>query len=134
VTGEFFLDEITSIVPEVKKKGIPVVLGGVGYSIMPVEALAYTGADVGIWGDGEEVFERIVSSGALPEGVIRAPIFNLGDFRATRGCIDNQFYYQNGGMAGIETTRGCNRGCIILRRPYRKGRKGEIQVHRLCDR
>ncbi|MBM4128707.1 MAG: radical SAM protein [Nitrospira sp.] len=122
VTAEFFLDDIKAMVSEVKKRDIPVVLGGVGYSIMPSEALAYTGADTGIKGDGEEVFERIISSGDVPRGVIYAPVLDLGNFRVKRCFIDNKFYYQNGGMAGIETTRGCNRGCIYCADPIAKGR------------
>jgi radical SAM superfamily enzyme YgiQ (UPF0313 family) len=34
----------------------PIVLGGAGYSIFPDAALAYLGADLGVCGDGEEVF------------------------------------------------------------------------------
>ena len=122
-TTEFFLDKIRSVVSEVKKKGIPVILGGVGFSIMPSETLKYTGADAGIWGDGEEVFEGLISSGIKPKGIIKAPPFYLCDLKPQRRFIDNLFYYQWGGMAGIETTRGCNRKCIYCADPVAKGRR-----------
>jgi len=123
VTAEFFLEGIKTIVSEVKEKGIPVILGGVGFSIMPLEVLAYTGADAGIWGDGEEAFESIISAGIRPKGIIYAPPVNLKYLRPQRGFIDNLFYYQKGGMVGIETTRGCNRKCIYCADPIAKGTK-----------
>lgn len=122
-TTEFFLDKIKAVVSEVKSKGIPVILGGVGFSIMPLETLLYTGADAGIWGEGEEVFGSLVSAGIRPKGIIYAPTFSLKDFRPKRGFIDNLFYYRKGGMAGIETTRGCNRRCIYCADPIAKGRR-----------
>ncbi len=122
-TTEFFLDKTRILVSAVKETGIPVILGGVGFSIMPEETLAYTGADAGIAGDGEEVFERLISSGIRPKGIIKAPPFHLNDFKPKRGFIDNRFYYKTGGMAGIETTRGCNRKCIYCADPLAKGKK-----------
>ena len=38
----------------------PVVLGGAGYSVFPESALRYTGADMGIQGEGEVVFPALV--------------------------------------------------------------------------
>ncbi|MGQ9569619.1 MAG: B12-binding domain-containing radical SAM protein [Thermodesulfovibrionales bacterium] len=123
VTSEFFLDGIKTMVAEVKAKGIPVILGGVGYSIMPFDTLAYTGADAGIYGEGEKGFENLFSSEGVPKGIIYASIFNLKEFKPRRGFISNLFYYQRGGMVGIETTRGCNRRCIYCADPVAKGRK-----------
>jgi radical SAM superfamily enzyme YgiQ (UPF0313 family) len=89
---------------------------------MPLETLLYTGADAGIWGEGEEIFEGLISARVRPNGIFYAPPFHLKDFRPKRGFIDNLFYYQRGGMAGIETTRGCNRKCIYCADPIAKGR------------
>jgi len=122
-TSEFFLDKIRAVVSEVKESGIPVIIGGVGFSIMPFETLAYTGADAGICGDGEEVFVNLISSGIRPKGIIKAPLFPLSNFKPERGFINNLFYYRAGGMAGIETTRGCNRRCIYCADPVAKGKK-----------
>jgi len=38
----------------------PIILGGAGYSIFPQSALGYLGADMGIQGEGEVVFPRLV--------------------------------------------------------------------------
>jgi radical SAM superfamily enzyme YgiQ (UPF0313 family) len=38
----------------------PIILGGAGYSIFPDSALRYLGADMGIQGEGEVVFPRLV--------------------------------------------------------------------------
>jgi len=122
-TANFFLDRIRTIVAEVKKQGIPVIMGGVGFSIMPCETLEYTGADAGICGEGEEAIESLISSGIRPKGIIKAPPFHLIDFKPKRGFIDNHFYYKTGGMAGIETMRGCNRKCIYCADPLAKGKK-----------
>jgi len=116
-TSNFFLDRIRTIVAEVKEQGIPVIMGGVGFSIMPCETLEYTGADAGICGEGEEAIESLISSGIRPKGIIKAPLFHLIDFKPKRGFIDNHFYYKTGGMAGIETMRGCNRKCIYCADP-----------------
>jgi radical SAM superfamily enzyme YgiQ (UPF0313 family) len=120
-TAEFFLDKVKAVVSEVKTKGVPVIMGGVGFSVMPSETLAYTGADAGIRGDGEEVFENLISSRIRPQGIINAPPLTLNDFKPERGFIDNLFYYRTGGMAGIEATRGCNRKCIYCADPLAKG-------------
>lgn len=53
----FFLDPVRQIVHECRiNTGVPVVLGGAGYSIFPLEVLEYTGADYGIQGEGEDAF------------------------------------------------------------------------------
>jgi radical SAM superfamily enzyme YgiQ (UPF0313 family) len=97
-----------------------VVLGGVGFSIMPKEILSYTGADIGLWGDGEEAMLDLVLHGKRPG---KASFLNLKYFSPNRGNIDNRFYFAFGGMAGIETSRGCNRNCIYCADPLAKGKK-----------
>ena len=50
----------------------PIVLGGAGYSIFPVEALAYLGADFGVRGDGEAAFPALLArlgKGLDPRGI-----------------------------------------------------------------
>jgi hypothetical protein len=54
VTKKSFLPWISEIVTELKQvTEAPVILGGVGFSIIPDAALQVTGADAGIYGDGE---------------------------------------------------------------------------------
>ena len=39
---------------------VPIVVGGPGYSMFPLEALEYLGADAGVVGDGEDVFTLLL--------------------------------------------------------------------------
>jgi len=57
----FFLDPVRRIVHACRiNTDAPVILGGAGYSIFPGEVLAYTGADYGIQGEGEDAFCRLL--------------------------------------------------------------------------
>ena len=62
--------------------GVPLVLGGAGYSMFPDAALAYLGADLGICGEGEVVFPALLErlrQGGDPSGL-------PGVHAAGRGC------------------------------------------------
>ncbi|MEW6001979.1 MAG: radical SAM protein [Nitrospirota bacterium] len=135
-TQESFLHDIKALVYRIKTV-LPktmVVLGGVGFSTMPLDVLSFTGADIGIYGDGEEgllglsqntgrcVLQEIPNI-VFSKRMGRSGYFNLKDFFPRRGFIDNRFYFHNGGMVGIETSRGCNRDCIYCADPIAKGRK-----------
>jgi radical SAM superfamily enzyme YgiQ (UPF0313 family) len=58
--------------------GAPIVIGGAGFSIFPESTLAYLGADMGIQGEGETAFPRLLSwledgrQGPAPAGVYLA--------------------------------------------------------------
>jgi radical SAM superfamily enzyme YgiQ (UPF0313 family) len=100
--------------------------------------VAATGADYGIAGDGEAPLTLL--AGALlagddlrgipglvwrEEGGIRrnAPWSgSLADLpRRQRSLIDDERYFREGGQAGIETKRGCDRACIYCADPLGKG-------------
>ena len=62
-----FLPDFSEIVSEIRRrsKGV-IVAGGVGFSTMPETSLESSGADAGIWGEGEFVMPmlaREISSG-----------------------------------------------------------------------
>lgn len=137
VTQESFLERIRELVSRIKRASpkTMVVLGGVGFSLMPSDILAYTKAEIGIYGDGEE---GMLNLALYTEGrctldnvpnIIngnktgKPSYLSLEDFSPHRGSIDNRFYFNNGGMVGIETSRGCNRECIYCADPIAKGRK-----------
>ena len=53
----FLLEPVKRVVEACRRMvEVPIVLGGAGYSIFPVSALKYTGADMGIRGEGERAF------------------------------------------------------------------------------
>lgn len=117
----------------------PIVLGGVGFSVMPEKILELTGADYGIWGEGEFVLpelarrlERHLPVEDLP-GLVRPekggwrrnpPLFGRLDRlpRMRRRWLDNGRYFREGGQAGFETQRGCSRRCIYCADPVAKGK------------
>jgi radical SAM superfamily enzyme YgiQ (UPF0313 family) len=59
----FLLDPVRDVVRGCRQRcpGVPIVLGGAGYSIFPDAALAYLDADVGIRGEGEATFPELVA-------------------------------------------------------------------------
>jgi radical SAM superfamily enzyme YgiQ (UPF0313 family) len=57
----FLLDSARDAVAQCRAcSTAPVVLGGAGYSIFPVESLAFLGADFGVAGDGEVAFPALL--------------------------------------------------------------------------
>ncbi len=141
LSQDFFLPEIKEIVEYLKTKtDVPIILGGVGFSIMPEKILEYCELDLGIRGDGEEILplllDRITQGkdyGDLPGLVYRdgggfvnnAPqYFDLNKLSSRRRkLVDNRRYFNDGGQGNIETKRGCNKRCIYCADPVAKGRK-----------
>ena len=125
----------------------PVVLGGVGFSVMPVPILERVEVDLGIWGDGEFILpllvEKMVKKDSwleLPnlihrtnKGWTRNPIVtpSLDDLPLmNRGWFNNLRYYYKGGQAGFETKRGCPCKCIYCADPVAKGREVRLRSPR----
>jgi radical SAM superfamily enzyme YgiQ (UPF0313 family) len=117
-----------------------IVLGGVGFSIMPELVLDLCGADAGVWGDGEFTFPELANRIEGNQGWLDLP--NLvwrrdGKWRRnppamrslvdlppmSRSWIDNRRYFHEGGQAGFETKRGCPGRCIYCADPLAKGKE-----------
>jgi radical SAM superfamily enzyme YgiQ (UPF0313 family) len=138
-TRESFLPGCARIVETIREhSGAPVVAGGVGFSVMPEAAMAITGVDVGVVGDGEFTMAGIANRirrrknwEDLPNLVIhRNGVFRRNPGSAiplsrlppmSRALIDNRRYYLEGGQAGIETKRGCPMACVYCADPLTKG-------------
>jgi radical SAM superfamily enzyme YgiQ (UPF0313 family) len=122
----------------------PIVLGGSGFSVMSRRILAAAGADFGIRGDGEAAvvslltelagrrrFERV--DGLLWRG---GQTFHSNrpawpgelSLATARDHIDNAAYFRLGGQAGVETKRGCDRGCAYCADPLIKGRSLRLRA------
>jgi len=139
-SGEDFVPRFAEIVRLVRAHtAAPVAVGGSGYSIFPAAILELTGVDYGIAGDGEvavtELARALASAGDPRDtpGLIwreggetrrnaswSGPLAELP--RRERSFVDNQRYLDEGGQAGIETKRGCDRPCIYCADPLGKGR------------
>ncbi|MFA6111798.1 MAG: radical SAM protein, partial [Candidatus Latescibacterota bacterium] len=135
-----YLDEFGEMVRWVRQHtDAPVVIGGVGFSVMPTEVLARCQADWGIRGDGEFVLPLLANRLArgsdwtdLPGLVWRdgavwrqnppagPDVRGLPTMRRTG--VDNRRYYDQGGQIGFETHRGCPGSCTYCADPLAKGK------------
>ncbi len=138
-TRDFCLARVRPMVQKIKQlTDAPVVLGGVGYSIFPLAALEYCGADFGIQGDGEwaivQLADTFAKSGTpfhIPGLVSRreggqgrsepAPVDLSAMYLGDRDTVDNPRYFKEGGMVGFETKRGCGASCSYCADPLAKG-------------
>ncbi len=144
-TRRSFLPWISEVVAEVRRlTGAFVLLGGVGFSVMPDVVLRLTKADAGIAGDGEEVslaLTRCLMNGGeishLPNIVWWDNGNIVSNFRADvdlrhlplprRRLFDNQRYEQLGAMVGVETKRGCAQQCTFCADPVARGSRVRLR-------
>jgi len=104
-----------------------VVLGGSAFSIMPEAILDYVGADYGIAGEGESLFNKLVvqiEKGIKPERVLRNHGDSFFDIDASRPLWEKdliQFYGEKGGIIGLQTKRGCGYHCTYCTYPAVEG-------------
>ena len=139
-----FADELASLTARVRElTDAPIVLGGVGFSVMPGRILRHTGADFGIHGDGEQavcaLHHALAGRGRLEDvpGLLRREngrtIANPPawperlSLPTARDAVDNAAYFRLGGQSGVETKRGCNRRCIYCADPLAKGRAARLR-------
>ena len=137
---EFFLPEIKDLIELLRRfSDVPVVLGGVGFSVAPRAVVEFCGADFGIAGEGETAFVELLDAlryrtdfSRVPNLVYRdgavlcanpvVPV-NLDDLPPRqRTLTNNARYFRKGGQAGFETKRGCPMSCIYCADPVSKGR------------
>ncbi len=130
-----YIDEYKEIAQIIRgATGVPLILGGAGFSLFPGRLLTDLGADYGIAGEGERLpalldalgkgvdalkIPGVISAGAQPErprpwdGEIRRdlPVNNAS----------SSFYIQNSGMLNLQTKRGCPFNCIYCTYPVIEG-------------
>ncbi|MDR3677857.1 MAG: cobalamin-dependent protein, partial [Acidobacteriota bacterium] len=71
---KFLLPPVREVVKTCRSlSDAPIVVGGAGYSIFPVSALRYLGADMGICGEGEAAFSALLERVAMREPVSGLP-------------------------------------------------------------
>ncbi|GFE61034.1 lipid biosynthesis B12-binding/radical SAM protein [Geobacter sp. AOG2] len=127
-------------VVSVCRRSALVVVGGSGFSLMPREILVSVDADYGVVGEGEEVLPRLVESivrgaGAsdLPGVLVRGAeefLPALPVERITtpdRSLFDVARYQRQGGMANVQTKRGCPFACIYCTYPLLEGRRMRLR-------
>jgi radical SAM superfamily enzyme YgiQ (UPF0313 family) len=140
-----FLTEFADIADTIREyTDALIVLGGVGFSVMPEAVLSLCNADAGVWRDGEfalvDLVKRIQRKQEwrdVPNVIWRRDGTWHRNQAATspldglplmgRRWIDNQRYFREGGQAGIEMKRGCDRHCIHCADPVAKGKKIRVR-------
>jgi len=106
--------------------GIRVILGGSGFSLMPAELLALTGADHGVVGEGERAICRLIDqleSGQQPPPLLRdtAPIAGADIVAPLFSAELVAFYRERSGMINLQTKRGCPEHCVYCNYPQLEG-------------
>src|SRR5512133_2605750 len=129
-----YLDGVRDIIALCRGRALT-ILGGSGFSLMPVEILAAVGADYGVTGEGEQQLPQLldcleaggdptVLSGVVVPGrsgfIPPVPV----DFPGTpdRTLFDVARYYREGGMANVQTKRGCPFSCTYCTYPLLEAR------------
>jgi tryptophan 2-C-methyltransferase len=141
VNCQSFLPGLVDLVKIVRENtDAPIVLGGVGFSVMPERILSLTNADFGIWGEGEFVAAGLAARLENGESWQNLPNLlwrkdgkwqrnptswrSLDELPAmSRSWVDNRRYFREGGQAGFETKRGCSAACIYCADPPAKGNR-----------
>ncbi|MCK5844166.1 MAG: cobalamin-dependent protein, partial [Victivallales bacterium] len=132
---ETFLDVPKRIVEIAKRlfPNMPSLLGGSGYSIMPVEILDTIEADYGIAGEGEEAvleFAAAVAKGVPPSERIMYRTQHASSAPPLRGESIlgaeyspklAKFYNAAGCVMPVQTKRGCSNRCVYCTYPLLEG-------------
>ncbi|RLB06833.1 MAG: B12-binding domain-containing radical SAM protein [Deltaproteobacteria bacterium] len=136
-----YLPELEEVVEILRcRTSSPIVIGGSGFSLAPVPLMQRLDVDYGIVGEGERSMVKLVRSwqeGISPQGIpgvlIKGkdeflpphPLEPLGD--PDRNVLDNRRYLEEGGMANIQTKRGCPFNCIYCTYPLLEGKRVRLR-------
>ena len=145
-SSDYFLPGFAELVSTMRRHtAAPVVVGGSGFSVAPAAVLELLGGDYGLHGDGEVPLAMLASAlvGKQPVESIPGLVWRDGGShrvnppwreevtalpRRSRSLLDNARYLREGGQAGIETKRGCDRLCIYCADPLGKGRQVRMRT------
>jgi radical SAM superfamily enzyme YgiQ (UPF0313 family) len=119
----------------------PIILGGSAFTTMPGHYLPALGVPYGVVGEGEVAFPALLArlvAGADARGLPGVAVCDLATgavdvappawlpavdrVRADRRWIANDVYFRQGGMANLQTKRGCHYKCTYCAYPVIEGR------------
>ncbi len=148
----FFLPWVREVVDAIRARTTaPIVAGGTGFTLFPLECLEYLDLEMGLTGEGEESFPRLLellASGRDPAGLpglalrrtgrgILGPPAARPDFATLplpdRDTIDVRPYRwspreQPSYLANLEARRGCHLRCIYCPNPLIEGREMRLRA------
>jgi radical SAM superfamily enzyme YgiQ (UPF0313 family) len=139
--------KVVEFIKEIAEPEISVILGGAGFSIFSEEILRDLNHDIGVFGEGEYVFQEILKKVKNDEDIREIErgicfitedgqyhqkppwiVKNLDDLPfPERELIDNEAYlidplYDSGPVwANVQTKRGCSKNCIYCSYKYIEG-------------
>ena len=134
-----YLPEIRDIIRLLKLwTKAPIILGGSAFSLFPEKLLRLTGCQMGIVGEGEEAFVKLINPTKHLNGNlnnipnlawIKNDLFHQNpvsclknkDYVLDRDLIDNGLYSKFGGMGNVQTKRGCRFKCSYCTYPLIEG-------------
>lgn len=134
-----YLEGVKTVVTACRQNS-RVVVGGSGFSLMPQALMEYLGADFGVVGEGESLLPLLLerlSGGLSPHGlpgllikdytdfVPPAPLERIGN--PDRSLFDVARYQREGGMANVQTKRGCPFCCVYCTYPLLEGRSMRLR-------
>ncbi|MFA7061167.1 MAG: lipid biosynthesis B12-binding/radical SAM protein [Pedobacter sp.] len=134
-----YLSGVRDIVTVCHSRAI-VIIGGSGFSLMPLEILAAVGADYGIAGEGEEALPRLLACLEQQQDVSLLPgvvVPGSSSFipqqlvssisTPERSLFNVERYHLEGGMANVQTKRGCPFACSYCTYPHLEGREMRLR-------
>jgi radical SAM superfamily enzyme YgiQ (UPF0313 family) len=138
-----YLKEVDEVIQVCRQaSSAKLVLGGSGYSLAPKELLQHFDVDFGIVGEGEEIFSLLVKSleaknvispsphllikGAPWPDLIRGARVHLIN-APDRTLFQTHRYLERGGMANIQTKRGCPFSCTYCTYPLLEGKEVRLR-------
>lgn len=148
---DFYLPQVTEIVRIIRSEtAAPVVLGGAGFSINPLECLDYLDLEMGIVGEGERSFVELLrrlEGGIAVDGQPGLALLHEGKGRVNppaphawpglfpppdRDIFDVRPYNWIPGktppyVANLQSRRGCHMRCIYCSSPLIEGRSIRVR-------
>ena len=136
-----FVCQVQTVIRWIREwnSGVPVILGGSGFSLLPLQWLNVTGSDYGIIGDGVRSFPLLIEKllGEKPLENIPGLVYYKGGklFRQEpdkESSLDSAPYPSRDGFLhelssdikvrhNVQTKRGCGLKCLYCAYPYLEG-------------
>jgi radical SAM superfamily enzyme YgiQ (UPF0313 family) len=134
-----YISGVKDVVDACRDRAV-VIVGGSGFSLMPVQLLAHLDAHFGVVGEGEEILPELITRierglptyflpGLLARGdnsyLPSKPVAKIG--LADRSLFPLERYHLEGGMANVQTKRGSPFSCIHSAYPILEGNRVRLR-------